>query len=171
MYRFAIRDLKDWVSRPDHKPLVLRGARQVGKSYIAHMLADEAFETLAEINFEQTPEMAELFSSRQPERIVPLLELRLNLSIIPGKTLLFLDEIQAAPEVFATLRYFYEQMPQLHIIAAGSLLEFVLEDHQLSMPVGRIEYMHLGPMTFEEFLLAMTKQKLLDFLQSYSLSE
>jgi len=137
----------------------------------SHMLADETFETLAEINFEQTPEMAELFSSRQPERIVPLLELRLNLSIIPGKTLLFLDEIQAAPEVFATLRYFYEQMPQLHIIAAGSLLEFVLEDHQFSMPVGRIEYMHLGPMTFEEFLLAMTKQKLLDFLQSYSLSE
>lgn len=171
MYRFAIRDLKDWVSRPDHKPLVLRGARQVGKSYLAHMLADEAFETLAEINFEQTPEMAELFSSRQPARIIPLLELRLNLSIIPGKTLLFLDEIQAAPEVFATLRYFYEQMPQLHIIAAGSLLEFVLEDHQFSMPVGRIEYMHLGPMTFEEFLLAMTKQKLLDFLRSYSLSE
>ncbi len=135
------------------------------------MLADEVFETLAEINFEQTPEISELFSSRQPERIIQLLELRLNFSIIPGKTLLFLDEIQAAPEVFATLRYFYEQMPQLHIIAAGSLLEFVLEDHQFSMPVGRIEYMHLGPLIFEEFLLAMGKQKLLDFLQSYSLPE
>lgn len=171
MYRFALKELKNWVSRQDHKPLVLRGARQVGKSYLAHMLADEAFETLAEINFEQTPEMAELFNSRQPERIVPLLELRLNLSIIPGQTLLFLDEIQAAPEVFATLRYFYEQMPQLHIIAAGSLLEFILEDHQFSMPVGRIEYMHLGPVTFEEFLLAMGEQKLLGFLQSYCLPE
>ena len=171
MYRFALEELKNWVPRQDHKPLVLRGARQVGKSYLAHMLADESFETLAEINFEQTPEMAELFSSRQPERIVQLLELRLKFSIIPGKTLLFLDEIQAAPEVFATLRYFYEQMPQLHIIAAGSLLEFVLEDHQFSMPVGRIEYMHLGPMTFEEFLLAMGEQKLLDFLQSYCLPE
>lgn len=171
MYRFALKELKNWVSRQDHKPLVLRGARQVGKSYLAHMLADEAFGGLAEINFEQTPEMAELFNSRQPERIVPLLELRLNLSIIPGQTLLFLDEIQAAPEVFATLRYFYEQMPQLHIIAAGSLLEFILEDHQFSMPVGRIEYMHLGPMTFEEFLLAMGEQKLLGFLQSYCLPE
>jgi len=171
MYRFALEELKNWASRPDHKPLVLRGARQVGKSYLATMLADEVFDAIAEINFEQTPEMAELFSSRQPERIIPLLELRLNLPIIPGKTLLFLDEIQAAPEVFATLRYFYEQMPQLHIIAAGSLLEFVLADHKFSMPVGRIEYMHLGPMIFEEFLLAMGKQKLLDFLQGYLLSE
>ena len=171
MYRFALEELKNWASRPDHKPLVLRGARQVGKSYLATTLADEVFDAIAEINFEQTPEMAELFSSRQPERIIPLLELRLNLPIIPGKTLLFLDEIQAAPEVFATLRYFYEQMPQLHIIAAGSLLEFVLANHKFSMPVGRIEYMHLGPMIFEEFLLAMGKQKLLDFLQGYSLSE
>ena len=171
MYRFALEELKNWVSRQDRKPLVLRGARQVGKSYLAHMLADECFETLAEINFEQTPEMSELFISKQPERIIQLLELRLNFTIIPGRTLLFLDEIQAAPEVFAALRYFYEQMPQLHIIAAGSLLEFVLEDHQFSMPVGRIEYFHLGPMVFEEFLLAMGRQKLLDFLQSYSLPD
>lgn len=171
MYRFAIEELKNWVSRSDHKPLVLRGARQVGKSYLVNMLADEAFESIAEINFEQTPEMAELFSSKQPERIIQLLELKLNFSIIASKTLLFLDEIQATPEVFATLRYFYEQMPQLHIIAAGSLLEFVLEDHQFSMPVGRIEYMHLGPMTFEEFLLAMGKQKLLSLLENYHLPE
>ncbi len=171
MYRFASDELKRWASRPDHKPLVLRGARQVGKSYLARMLADEAFETIAEINFEQTPDIAELFSCRQPERIVSLLELRLNLLITPGKTLLFLDEIQAAANVFATLRYFYEQMPQLHIIAAGSLLEFVLEDHAFSMPVGRIEYMHLGPMTFEEFLLAIGKEKLLGFLHTYHLPQ
>lgn len=171
MYRFALEELKNWASRPDHKPLVLRGARQVGKSYLAVMLAAEVFESIAEINFEQTPETAELFDSRQPERIIPLLELRLNLSIIPGKTLLFLDEIQAAPNVFAVLRYFYEQMPELHVIAAGSLLEFVLEEHRFSMPVGRIEYMHLGPMTFEEFLLAGGKEKLVNFLQEYRLSE
>ncbi len=171
MYRFALTELKNWAARLDHKPLVLRGARQVGKSYLAAMLAEEKFEAIAEINFEQTPEIAELFSSRQPERIIPLLELHLNLSITPGKTLLFLDEIQAAPEVFATLRYFYEQMPKLHIIAAGSLLEFVLEKHQFSMPVGRIEYMHLGPMTFEEFLLATEKEKLLKFLHEFHLDE
>ncbi len=163
-----IRNLKEWTKRDIHKPLILRGARQVGKSFLVRMLVDEVFETLAEINFEQMPDVAELFISKQPERIIPLLELKLNLSIVPGKTLLFLDEIQVAPEVFASLRYFYEQIPQLHVIAAGSLLEFVLENHQFSMPVGRIEYMHLGPMTFEEFLLAMGKPKLMEFIQSYS---
>ena len=168
MYRFALKSLKEWAKRDVHKPLILRGARQVGKSFLIRMLANEVFETLAEINFEQMPDVAQLFTSKQPERIIPLLELKLGLSIVPGKTLLFLDEIQAAPEVFASLRYFFEQIPQLHIIAAGSLLEFVLEDHQFSMPVGRIEYMHLGPMTFEEFLLAMGKPKLMEFIQNFS---
>jgi predicted AAA+ superfamily ATPase len=171
MYRVALDELKDWAGRATHKPLVLRGARQVGKSFLVHMLAEEVFETLIEINFEQTPDFAELFASRQPERIVRLLETRLGREIIPGKSLLFLDEIQAAPEVFATLRYFREQMPQLHVISAGSLLEFVLKDHSFSMPVGRVEYMHLGPMTFEEFLLAMGKEKLLEYVQGYSLNE
>ena len=168
MYRHALENLKEWAKRDAHKPLILRGARQVGKSFLVRMLANEVFETLAEINFEQMPDAAELFKSKQPERIIPLLELKLNLPIVPGKTLLFLDEIQAAPEVFASLRYFYEQIPQLHVIAAGSLLEFVLENYQFSMPVGRIEYMHLGPMTFEEFLLAMDKPKLMEFIQNYS---
>jgi len=171
MYRFALDDLKTWAARSARKPLVLRGARQVGKSYLVRMLANEVFDSLAEINFEQTPDVASLFKSKHPKRIIPLLESKLNLSIVPGKTLLFLDEIQAAPDVFAVLRYFCEQMPQLHVIAAGSLLEFVLEDHEFSMPVGRIEYLHLGPMTFAEFLLAMGRQKSLEFLQNYSLSE
>lgn len=171
MYRFLLDELKAWAKGEDHKPLVLRGARQVGKSFLVRLFAGDAFERLAEINFEQTPDIAELFKSRQPRRIIPLLETRLNLSIVPGKTLLFLDEIQAAPEVFAALRYFYEQMPQLHVVAAGSLLEFVLEDHEFSMPVGRTEYMHLGPMVFEEFLLALGQDKLLEYVQHYSLSE
>ena len=161
MYRFALEELKNWASRPDHKPLVLRGARQVGKSYLATTLADEVFDAIAEINFEQTPEMAELFSSRQPERIIPLLELRLNSPIIPGKTLLFLDEIQAAPEVFATLRYFYEQMPELHVVAAGSLLEFAFGD--IAIPVGRVQYLHMHPMTFYEYLLAMGKEPMAEY--------
>lgn len=171
MYRFSLQQLKEWSTRQPRKPLVLRGPRQVGKSYLVRMFAEEAFGTLAEINFEQMPDVAELFQSKNPKTIVAHLESKLNQSIIPGKTLLFLDEIQAAPEVFAALRYFYEQMPSLHVIAAGSLLEFVLEEHTFSMPVGRIEYMHLGPMTFEEFLLALGKQKLLEFVQGYSLSE
>jgi len=171
MYRFALDELKAWAKRESRKPLVLRGARQVGKSFLVRMLADDFFDGLAEINFEQTPDIADLFKSKQPARIVPLLESRLNVSISPGKTLLFLDEIQAVPEVFATLRYFYEQMPQLHVIAAGSLLEFVLESHEFSMPVGRTEYLHLGPMSFEEFMLAMGQTKLLEYVQNYSLSQ
>jgi predicted AAA+ superfamily ATPase len=171
MYRFSLEQLKEWSTRQSRKPLVLRGSRQVGKSYLVRMFAKESFEALAEINFEQMPDVAELFDSKNPQTIVAHLESKLNQSIVPGKTLLFLDEIQAAPEVFAALRYFYEQMPSLHVIAAGSLLEFVLEEHTFSMPVGRIEYMHLGPMTFEEFLLALGKQKLLEFVQGYSLSE
>ena len=171
MHRFSLDQLRDWANRQSRKPLVLRGPRQVGKSYLVRMFSRESFETLAEVNFEQMPDAAELFQSKNPKTILAFLESKLNQSIRPGKTLLFLDEIQAAPEVFAALRYFYEQMPSLHVIAAGSLLEFVLEDHTFSMPVGRIEYMHLGPMTFEEFLLALGKQKLLELVQGYALSE
>ena len=171
MKRVMLASLKDWVSQTHRKPILVRGARQVGKSFLVQTLADEVFETMVTINFEQTPTLADLFESKQPRRIISLLETQLGQPIVPGKTLLFLDEIQAAPDVIACLRYFYEQMPELHVIAAGSLLEFVLQDHDFSMPVGRIEYMHLGPMSFEEFLLALDRETLLSFLQKYALAE
>ncbi|MHC4581493.1 MAG: ATP-binding protein [Planctomycetota bacterium] len=171
MYRFALENLKDWARQDRRKPIVLRGARQVGKSYLVRLLAQECFESLVEVNFEQRPDMASLFESMEPEKIIPLLELRMGSSIVSGKTLLFLDEIQAAPEVLACLRYFHEKTPGLHVIAAGSLLEFVLEEHRFPMPVGRIEYRHLGPMTFEEFLLAMDRPQLCQFLQAYGVSD
>lgn len=88
--------------------------------------------------------------------------------IRPGGTLLFLDEIQAAPEVFAGLRYFYEQQPGLHVIVAGSLLDFVLAEDGFSVPVGRIEYLNLGPMTFEEFLQAIGRESLVRFLSDFT---
>jgi predicted AAA+ superfamily ATPase len=152
------------------KPLVIRGARQVGKSYLVSMFAEQNFSDFIEINFEKDQEVISLFSGT-PEKIIKLLELRYNKIIDIENTLLFLDEIQAAPEVFAKLRYFYEDLPGLHIIAAGSLLEFILEEHTFSMPVGRIEYLHLGPMTYEEFLAANGKTLLVDFIQNYSVSE
>ena len=86
-----------------------------------------------------------------------------------ARTLLFLDEVQAVPEVIPVLRYFYEELPELCVLTAGSLLQFTLADAKFSMPVGRIEYLHLGPMQFEKFLLAMGKKKLLEFIQNYSL--
>jgi len=135
------------------------------------MFAADEFETLLEINFEQDPDAASLFESKSPRTIAPLLEARFNCDLKPGTGLLFLDEIQAAPEVFAALRYFHEEMPELHVVAAGSLLEFVLEEHSFSMPVGRVEYLHLGPMQFEEFLLALGRDKLKSFLEGYSAGE
>lgn len=171
MHRMALDYLKEWKDRASRKPLVIRGARQVGKSFVVRMLARETFTSLLEINFERMPDVASLFASKTPRTILSLLEARFNLPIEQGKTLLFLDEIQAAPEVFAALRYFQEEMPGLHVIAAGSLLEFVLQDHSFSMPVGRIEYLHLGPMTFEEFLLALGREKLHQWLMSYTLDD
>ncbi len=149
----------------------LRGARQVGKSWLARAFASEHLSRRVEINFEKTPEAAKLFSDRAPKRIVPRLELQAGEKIVPGRTLLFLDEIQAAPEVFACLRYFHEEMPDLHVMAAGSLLEFVLRDHEFSMPVGRIEYLHLGPLNYEEFLEASGRGHLAAFLKEYSVGD
>ncbi len=170
MYRSAIDYLIKWKLKARRKPLVIRGARQVGKSYLVSIFAEQNFSDFIEINFEKDPGMISLFSGA-PEKIIKLLELKYNKPIDIDNTLLFLDEIQAAPEVFAKLRYFYEDLPGLHIIAAGSLLEFILEDHTFSMPVGRIEYLHLGPMTFEEFLAANGKTMLNDFIQNYWVSE
>jgi len=170
MHRSALDYLINWKQKARHKPLVIRGARQVGKSYLVSMFARQHFSDFIELNFEKDPGAVSLFSGT-PQKAIQLLELKYNKPIDIENTLVFLDEIQAAPEVFAKLRYFYEDLPQLHIIAAGSLLDFVLEDHTFSMPVGRIEYLHLGPMTFEEFLAASKKNLLYDFIQTYSVTK
>ncbi len=154
MKRKALDELLKWKTRSGRKPLVLRGARQVGKSHLARALAAEAFEGILELNFERDASLAGLFSGASVKETVRLLEARYGVPVVEGKTLLFLDEIQAAPEVFAKLRYFHEELPGLHVLAAGSLLDLLLEDHAFSMPVGRIEYLHLGPLVFEEFLEA-----------------
>ncbi len=171
MDRHAMNHLKSWKNSPNRKPLVIRGARQVGKSYLARAFGREAFEGVAEVNFERDPDLATLFASNDPTRILPLLELRLNHPIRPGRTLLFLDEIQAAPGVIPTLRYFHERMPDLHVVAAGSLLEFALADLRFPMPVGRIEFLHLGPMQFEEFLNASGKDRLAGYLAEYRIGD
>lgn len=171
MYRFALDRLKEWKAKGTRKPLVIRGARQVGKSFLVEMFAKEAFENLVKLDFEKMPDLASIFRSKSPSIIIPLLEARFNSNIKIGKTLLFLDEIQASPEVFAAIRYFYEELPALHVIAAGSLLEFVLKEHEFSMPVGRIEYMHIGPIQFEEFLIAAQKEKLRQYLCDYKIGE
>ena len=109
-----------------------------------------------------------MFETSNVEEIIKYLELEMDVSIREGETLLFLDEIQNAPAVFAKLRYFYEDLPDLHVIAAGSLLEFLLEDHTFSMPVGRIEYLFLGPLNFEEFLAGIGQERLVSYINEYS---
>jgi len=132
MKRFALQYLKKWKDKKIRKPLVIRGASQVGKSHLVHMFAKEAALDLLEVNLELNGDYADCFTSKDPNQIVSLLELKTSRKIIPGKPILFIDEIQTAPDLLATLRYFYELMPGLHVIAAGSLLEFVMEEHTFS---------------------------------------
>ncbi len=167
MKRTGLDYLGHWKGKKTRKPLVIRGARQVGKSYLVRLFARSYALELLEINFELNDDYIACFQSKDPKQIITLLELKASQKVVPGKTLLFLDEIQVAPSVLATLRYFYEILPQLHVIAAGSLLEFVLEEHSFSMPVGRIEYMHLGPLNFKEFLDGIGKESIRKFVEQY----
>lgn len=164
MKRERLHFLEEWLTSKNRKPLVIRGARQVGKTWLVRKFAETQKKTLLELNFEKKPTLASLFSSNEPHQILLNLSAQLEVEIDLTHTILFLDEIQAAPEILAKLRWFAEDLPQLPVIAAGSLLEFVLEDHSFSMPVGRIGYMHLEPLSFEEFLTARGKNNLVNFL-------
>ena len=126
---------------------------------------------LVTVDFERNPELRQAFTVRDPARILSTLALLTGQIIAPGTHLLFLDEVQAAPEALAALRYFYEETPELHVVAAGSLVEFALADTRFSMPVGRIEYLHLGPLAFEDFLDAMGRPELSAHLRAVSLSD
>jgi len=167
--RKALAYLEEWKTRSTRKPLVLRGARQVGKTkLVVDLFGKKEFEEVVEINFEANHEYAEYFRSNDPDRIVQALETVTGKRIIDGRTLLFLDEIQSEPQVIASLRYFYEKRPTLHTIAAGSLLEFALEEIKYSMPVGRVEYLFLEPLSFEEFLPAVGAGSLADWIEGYA---
>ncbi len=135
--------------------MLIRGARQVGKSYTVQEFGENGFDNLVTVNFELQPEFEKCFSSLVPGEIVDKLAIMAKADIQASKTLLFLDEIQQCPRAIASLRYFYEQMPELHVIGAGSLLEFALAKSDFSMPVGRIQFLHMRPLSFAEFLWAM----------------
>lgn len=160
MQRDAIAHLSAWKDRRNRKPIVIRGARQVGKSFLVNLFAAENGLELLEINFELEPNMRHCFDTLDPAEITRTIEVVRARPIVPGCTLLFLDEIQAAPQALKSLRYFYEKLPALHVAAAGSLLDFTLADSEFSMPVGRIEYLHLGPMNFNEYLRGLGRDSL-----------
>ncbi len=155
MHRLSEAYLEKWLSRKRRKPLILRGARQVGKSTLVRRFAEQNGLALREINLERHLYLDDLFKTLDMESILQEIEAVIGADIRGPDALLFLDEIQATPHALQALRYFYEERPEIRVIAAGSLLEFALSDHHFSMPVGRIEYLHLGPMTFKEFLHAV----------------
>lgn len=168
MNRIVLEELKRWKESPQHKPILLRGARQVGKTYIVRELG-KLFPDFVEINLELLPETSNIFErDLVPERIIRDLSLFIGRKIEPGQSLLFFDEIQAAPKAIQALRYFYELLPQQHIISAGSLLDFELE--KIGMPVGRIASIYMYPMSFMEFLAAKNEPLLIELILQHDVT-
>jgi uncharacterized protein len=167
MHRQQLQLLHDWLNDNNRKPLIIRGARQVGKSTLVELFARQYKKTLLNVNLERYPELSQIFAGKDPDKIIQQIEFLPHMNDINKNALLFLDEIQAVPEAISALRYFYEDKPELPVVSAGSLLEFVLSDHSFSMPVGRIQYLHMGPMTFTEFLSGIGEEKLASFIMNY----
>jgi predicted AAA+ superfamily ATPase len=169
--RKQLEILSKWHDKPNRKPLIIRGARQVGKSTLVQLFAEQNGLSLTSVNLERYPDLSSVFKTNSPTKIVDLIEALPNTGCVNANSLLFLDEIQAIPEAIPTLRYFYEEMQSLAVVAAGSLLEFVLTEHKFSMPVGRIEYLNMGPMTFTEFLHGIGEEKLASFIWSFNFKD
>lgn len=168
MKRDIYQSLKEWRDSNTRRPLLLRGARQTGKTFIVQQFGKEEFENIIYINFERNPEYKAIFNTFDPIEITEKIILFTAQKPETGKTLLFLDEIQECPEAIVSLRYFYEEMPDLHIIGAGSLLEFALQSEDFKMPVGRIQYLYLYPMNFGEFLDALGESALRNYILNFS---
>lgn len=151
MKRNAEHYLNEWLASENRHPLIIRGARQVGKSTLVRDFAKSAGLQLNEINLYRHLDLAEVFKTLNPGKICEELSDRFSRDVQEPGSLLFLDEIQAVPEAIDALRYFHEEKKELPVVSAGSLLEFTLSQHHFSMPVGRVETMFLGPVTFSEF--------------------
>ena len=165
MKRQVEENLLQWKDSSRRKPLILRGARQVGKTWLVEHFLAGYFGKTVKIDLEKRRDLHAVFDDNlDPRNILNLLELATE-KIIPGETLLFLDEIQACPRAIMALRYFFEEMPELHVIAAGSLLEFAFD--QISIPVGRVQYLCVHPMTFREYLVAIGKEAMADWIEKH----
>ncbi|MBI5873419.1 MAG: ATP-binding protein [Candidatus Omnitrophica bacterium] len=164
MKRDLERDLFSWKERKDRLPLLLRGARQVGKSYIVEEFGKKAFKNVVIVNFEFRPELKQCFATLDPIEIINKLQLLMGENIEAEKTLLFLDEIQECPNAIMALRYFKEKHERLAVIGAGSLVEFVLNNSSFRMPVGRVQFIYLEPLSFGEFLTASGNEQLRHYL-------
>lgn len=168
MRRTIYNQLLTWKNTPDglRKPLILEGARQTGKTWLARELGLNEFENFVEINFERIEEARTLFENNfDLQRILLAIQAITGKQVIPGKTLLFFDEIQFARRGLLSLKYFYEDMPSLHIVAAGSLLG-VLDHKDDSFPVGKVSFLRVYPLSFSEFLCAIQREGLAQLIAS-----
>ena len=164
MYRIAIEKLLKWKQSKRRKPLIIEGARQVGKTWLMKEFGRQAYEDTVYINFDSNSRMAELFASDlDTERLIMGLELYAGRKIDPEKSLLIFDEVQEVPRALTALKYFYENAPQYNIVCAGSLLGIAL--HQgTSFPVGKVDFLKLYPLSFNEFLRAIGEERFAELL-------
>ena len=170
MYRFAIEELKKWKTRENRKPLIIRGARQVGKTWLMKEFGASSYDQTVYINFDGNTQMQRLFDGDlDVQRIIIGLELYVGYKIDPENMLLVFDEIQEVPRALTSLKYFNENAPQYQIVCAGSLLGIALHDGT-SFPVGKVEFLDLYPLSFYEFLTALGKERFVTLLkdQEYS---
>ena len=165
MYRIAMEQLNKWKKKKNKKPLIIRGARQVGKTWLMKSFGAEAYQDSVYISFDNNQRMQELFSADlNVERLVMGLELYVGHKINPENTLIIFDEVQEVPNALTSLKYFNENAPHYQIICAGSLLGVALH-HGTSFPVGKVEFLDLYPLSFTEFMLAMGKEQFVSLLK------
>lgn len=165
MQRTAMESLIKWKTNKNRKPLIIEGARQVGKTWLMKEFGKQSYADTVYINFDSNSQMADLFSADfNTERLLMGLELYAGRKIVPDKTLLIFDEVQEVPKALSSLKYFYENAPEYHIVCAGSLLGIALHSGT-SFPVGKVEFLKLYPLSFKEFLMAMKKERFVDLME------
>lgn len=168
MYRKAINDLMKWKNTKNHMPLIIKGARQVGKTWLMKEFGKQAYERVAYISFDDAPRLESLFKQdMNVKRIIDGLSIEVGFSITPENTLIIFDEIQENPLALTSLKYFCENAPEYDIIAAGSLLG-VTHHKGTGFPVGKVEYLNLYPLSFQEFLIAVGEKQLLEIIRNNS---
>ena len=166
MERIAMKELVTWKNKPGRKPLIIRGARQVGKTWLMKEFGQNEYSQKAYVNFESSKLLKTLFVDNfDINRIITALQIETGIQVNPENTLIIFDEIQEAEGAITSLKYFCENAPQYHIIAAGSLLGVAMHKHT-SFPVGKVEFLDLYPLNYTEFLLALDQQPLLNLLKS-----
>lgn len=169
--REIIHTFKQWKNAPQRKPILLQGARQIGKTWAMETFGKENFEYYAKFDFNRQEELKSVFqNSKSPERILKELSLYCNVPLIAGKTLIIFDEIQESEEALNSLKYFCEDAPEYHIIAAGSLLGVAVKKRKMTVPVGKVRVIRMYPLSFKEFLRASDRPTF-DFIEQMKVIE